>query len=235
MMKYENIDIIAALGVVVENNTKNYKSDFMHDVKMFKAAASQPDGENNRFLWLSRPSGTECFTERSAYIRESYSHIAWLYHAKQENESFIAYAVEVTGLDGNNVMGNLYELDYRQHAAELQKSSLPCNIVAMVFKDGTQKQLSYPEYEKQRVRLCNQHGWIRQMELEPESGRDLKAALDSARAGRGEMANAAASKARVPEKPGIKQQLSASRKQRERQRPAVPVPAKKNTLIAMEV
>ena len=41
MRKYENVDIVAALGAVVELNTANYKSDFKYDIEMFKEAAKQ--------------------------------------------------------------------------------------------------------------------------------------------------------------------------------------------------
>ena len=63
MRKYANVDIIAALGAVVELNTENYKSDFKYDIEMFREAALQPSAENRRFLWLSRPSGTYCFCQ----------------------------------------------------------------------------------------------------------------------------------------------------------------------------
>jgi len=33
MRKFENVDIVAALGAVVELNTEHYKSDFRHDIE----------------------------------------------------------------------------------------------------------------------------------------------------------------------------------------------------------
>jgi hypothetical protein len=69
MRKIENVDITAALGAVLEINTQHYKGDFRYDIEMFRAA-TEPDGENNYLLWLSRPSGTECFKERDAHIRD---------------------------------------------------------------------------------------------------------------------------------------------------------------------
>ena len=60
MRKYENVDIIAALGAVVELNTEHYKSDFKYDIEMLKDAARNPDSDNDHLLWLSRNSGTEC-------------------------------------------------------------------------------------------------------------------------------------------------------------------------------
>ena len=71
MRKYENVDIIASLGAVMELNTEHYKSDFRYDMEMFMEAAQHPTEENTHLLWLSRHCGTECFRERDAYLKES--------------------------------------------------------------------------------------------------------------------------------------------------------------------
>lgn len=36
MRKYENVDIIAALGTVMQINTEHYKSDFQYDIERFQ-------------------------------------------------------------------------------------------------------------------------------------------------------------------------------------------------------
>ena len=63
MRKYEDVDIIASLGAVMELNTEHYQSDFRYDMKMFMEAARHPTEENTHLLWLSRRCGTECFRE----------------------------------------------------------------------------------------------------------------------------------------------------------------------------
>ena len=68
MRKYENVDIVSSLGAVVELNTEHYKSDFKYDIEMFKEAAKNPNGENNRLLWLSRQSGTYCHLESDVKV-----------------------------------------------------------------------------------------------------------------------------------------------------------------------
>ena len=50
MRKYEDVDIIASLGAVMELNTEHYKSDFSYDIKMFMEAARHPTEENTHLL-----------------------------------------------------------------------------------------------------------------------------------------------------------------------------------------
>ena len=81
MRKYEDVDIIASLGAVMELNTEHYKSDFRYDMEMFMEAARHPTEENTHLLWLSRRCGTECFRERDVYLKESQASHTWAFHA----------------------------------------------------------------------------------------------------------------------------------------------------------
>ena len=237
MRKYENVDIIAALGAVVELNTEHYKNDFQYDIDRFKEAAINPDGENNRLLWLSRHSGTECFPERDAYIIETHAHTAWIYHADGNGDSLRAYAVEITGLDNGRVMGNLHELDYKQHAAEVQNSAFHVATVSVTYKDGIDLRLPYKEWDGHRERLFNQHGEITRLRREPENEGDIQTVLKNSRAKRDKESRPAVLKAqaKTPEQPSIKQKIAAGRKQLEQQRAAPMRAAAKLKNNALEV
>ena len=180
MRKYEHVDVIASLGDIMEINTEHYKSDFQYDVEMFQKAAAQPDAENTCLLWLSRSSGTECFYERDVYLSESYAHHSWLYHT-EGLDIILAYAVEITGMEDGNVMGNLYELDALQHTTKLEKDTLPAAFVNLKFEDGTEVRYPYEDYDKQKYGLIERHGKIIHGHLEPENEDVLQARLREAR------------------------------------------------------
>ena len=156
MRKYEDVDIIASLGAVMELNTEHYKSDFRYDMEMFMEAARHPTEENPHLLWLSRRCGTECFRERDTYLKESQASHTWTFHATT-GDSILAYAVEITGLRDGKVMGNLYELEYRQHAAKLGQQAFPIQEVSLKFEDGTETRCSYEQYNH------GIYGWWRSM------------------------------------------------------------------------
>jgi len=209
LRKYENVDIIASLGAVMELNTEHYKSDFRYDMEMFMEAAQHPTEENTHLLWLSRRCGTECFRERDAYLKESYAHHAWTYHAAT-GESVLAYAVEITGFQDGRVMGNLYELDYRQHAAKLGQQALPVQEVSLKFEDGTEGRYPYEQYNDNIRGLIAEHGRLESKHWEPESEDALRGLLTAARQSR-QKNRAATFKIKIGRKPSIRKQLAEAK------------------------
>ena len=243
MRKYEDVDIVAALGAVVELNTANYKSDFKHDIDMFKAAARNPDGENNRFLWLSRPSGTYCQRERDTYIKDTAAFNYWNgcatilgkdspFDKVIVNDRVMAFAVEVTGIENGRIKGNLYEIDYPEHIRHLNRAALPLHTVTATYKDGTTYTLPHAEHDAKRERLYHQHGQLQTLVPYPENEGALRIVLKVAREQRESDARPATFKLRTAnpkqaknEQPSIKQQLAAGKNQLAAERAAAPMRA----------
>jgi hypothetical protein len=238
MRKYENVDIVAALGAVVELNTEHYKSDFKYDIDMFKKAAQHPDGENNRFLWFSRHSGTHCLQEREVYIKDTSAFNTWnaygkllgspeFYRPVIVEDRILAYAVNITGIEKGRIKGDLYELDYRDHIRQLDKVALPLHTVTATYKDGTTITMPHAEHSAKWEQLYHQHGQVMDLKHHPQDESALRDVLQHARGRREGDARPAAFKVRVknPEQPSIKQQLAAGRKQLAEQRAAVPIRA----------
>ena len=226
MRKYENVDIVAALGAVVELNTEHYKVDFQYDIDTFKKAARNPNGENDHLLWLSRRSGTYCFAERDVYIKDTAAYNYWrgsadilgsqsFYPTVIVHDRILAFAVEIKGIENGRVKGDLYELDYRDHIRELDRTALPRHAVTVTHEDGAVFTLPPKEYDSQRERLAYQHGKVTEYRSNPEDGDALRDILKQARDKRGDDARPAIFKLRVknPKQPSIKQQLAAGKKQ----------------------
>jgi hypothetical protein len=219
MRKYENVDVIAALGAVVELNTAHYKSDFKYDIDMFKAAAQNPDGENNRFLWLSRPAGTYCFPERDVYIKDTAAFNYWNgcatilgkdtpFDKVIVNDRVLTYALDIIGAEKGRIKGDIYELDYRDHIRQLNRVALPKHTVSVTFEDGTKLTLPHAEYDGKRERLSYQHGKVTDYRANPEKADCLHIVLTQARAQREKEATPAAFKLRTSNKPSIRAQLA---------------------------
>jgi len=248
MRKYENVDVLAALGAVVELNTEHYKSDFKYDVERFKEAAKHPDGENNRLLWMSRQSGTWCFPERDAYIKDTEAFNTWngyatllgandIYQTVIVQDRILAFAVEVKGVENGRVKGDIYELDYRDHIRQLNRVALPKHTVTATYEDGTKLTLPHAEYDGKRERLYYQHGKVTDFRVDPEDAGALRDILKQAREQREKEARPATFKVRVQNpKPSIKQQLAAGKKQLAAERAAAPArTAAKSKSNALEV
>lgn len=223
MRKYENMDIVAALGAVVELNTEHYKGDFKYDIETFKEAAKHPDGENNRLLWFSRHSGTHCLQEREVYIKDTSAFNTWnaygkllgspdFYRPVIVEDRILAYAVNITGVEKGRIKGDLYELDYRDHIRQLDKLALPLHTVTAVYKDGAAFTMPHKEHDAKHMSLYHQHGQLQTLVHHPEDAGALRDVLQQVRDKRESEARPAFFKVRVQNpKPSIKQQLAADR------------------------
>jgi hypothetical protein len=215
MKKYLNHDIASILKDVVERNTQAYKSDLEYDKALLRSAAKNPDGENNRFVWLSRKNGTACLLERETYIKESGAHDIWQFYAKNkgENETFVAYAVEVTGLKNDRAVGNLYEFDYLKNVEAVKKNSFISAGIEVSFEDGTELNIPYKEFHREWDNLNFEHGRIVYQRHLPENEYKLQAVMKEERNQRNKLCRNAIPKIRQPEsqKPSIRQQLAAEK------------------------
>jgi len=238
MRKFENVDVIAALGAVVELNTEHYKGDFKYDIEMFKEATRNPDGENNRFLWLSRPSGTYCQLERDTYIKDTAAFNYWNgcatilgkdtpHDRVIVNDRVMTFAVEVTGVKNGRVMGNLHEINYADHVRQLSRAALTLHTVTATYKDGTAVTLLHKEHNAVHSQLHHKHGQLQTLTPHPQNADALRDVLAQAREQREQNARPAVFKVRVQnpkqsknEQPSIKQQIAEGRKQLSEKKPA---------------
>lgn len=236
MRKYKNVDVIATLGAILEMNTEHYKSDFKYDVERFKKAALDPNGENNRLLWMSRQSGTWCVMEREAYIKDTEAFNIWNGYATIlgnvnsymstviVQDRIQAYAVEIKDMENGRIKGDIYELDYRDHIKQINRDALPKHTVTAQFEDGTKLTLPHAEYYDNRECLHNQHGKATAFHVDPEDKGALRDILKQTREQREKEARPATFKVRVQnqKKPSIKEQLAAGKKQLDTERAAAP-------------
>lgn len=208
MRKYENVDVTAALGAVMEINTEHYKSDFQYDIEMFQRAATEPDGNNNHLIWFSRQSGTECFVERNTHIKDTSAYNTCQYYADTK-DTILAYAVDITGMENGKPMGNLYELDYRKQAAQLKQAAHPPTEVTLFLADGTEKRLPYDEYKNSSgMSLTNRYGTIERLRFEVADERSLQQLLKQARNDRQKHRPAVFKLRNSSRKPSIRAQLA---------------------------
>lgn len=173
MRKFENVDLIAALGEIMPTNTVHYQSDFEIDKQILHKAVRSDNPEDKDFLWMSRPAGTYCLRERDVFMKDTYAHNTWKFYGEQTRDKILAYAVHLTGVDGEKIRGDLYELDYDRHFKNVRDTALPAETTRLYYEDGIREQpakywvnpASDPEYGK--LLRCEA------LPREPEALRDI--------------------------------------------------------------
>ena len=137
MQKFENVDVIAALGEIMRQNTAFYQSDFDIDKGIIQRAAASDQAVDKTLLWMSRPSGTYCFRERDVFLKGTRQHNTWRFYGEQTRDKILAYAVELTGTKDDTIRGNLYELDYQQHFRHVIDAALPVSVNRLFYERGS--------------------------------------------------------------------------------------------------
>lgn len=159
--KYLNVDIIAFLEEKMNSNTVNYKTDFDYDKSIISHAAASDRKDDKVLLWMSRPSGTHCQKEHDVFVKDSSAYTTWCYYDGQTDDKILACAVEITGIDNGVVKGNIYDLDYRAHVADVKALSVIPQEYEKVFEDGY---VDHASFERSSVGyftpLVEEHGAI---------------------------------------------------------------------------
>ena len=137
MQKFENVDVIAALGEIMRQNTAFYQSDFDIDKGIIQRAAASDQAVDKTLLWMSRPSGTYCFRERDVFLKGTRQHNTWRFYGEQTRDKILAYAVELTGTKDDTIRGNLYDLDYQQHFRHVIDAALPVSVSRLFYEHGS--------------------------------------------------------------------------------------------------
>ena len=71
MNKFENVDVLASLQQIMQQNTAFFRNDFDIDKKILTRAAASKNTEDKIYLWFCRPNGTHCLRERDVFLRRA--------------------------------------------------------------------------------------------------------------------------------------------------------------------
>ena len=140
MKKFMDVDLIQSLKAVLQQNTGFYQSDFEIDRQILARAASEQEGRDKTFLWLSRPCGTHCLREREVFLKGSPAYGVWQFFGNRNHNGVLAYAAEITHNEGDRILGNLYKLDFGQRSRHVEDKALPMDYVRVVYEHGSRKQ-----------------------------------------------------------------------------------------------
>ena len=186
MRKFADVDIIGTLRKIMENNNLYYQSDFVYDAEALETAA-----EGERFLWMSRSSGTWLMFEHDAHIRNTHAYNTWQYYTDVKYYGVKAFAVEVTENEGGRPFGNIIELDYKKHVEEVRKNSFNAKTVEVTFRPshrggGSIREFDVVEYNDNWRSILDRYGQPEKIShiLDIDDSRLLKKALTEIRARR---------------------------------------------------
>lgn len=173
MNKFEQVDVLAALEKIMKQHTAFYQNDFDIDKSILNRAAQSDRPEDKTYLWMSRPSGTHCLRERDVFLKDTRQHNTFCFYAEQTRDKVLAYAVTLTGIEDGKLMGNLYELDYQEHAKRVRRESLPADTVTLNYEYGSRQQLAKQYIRGDPDRVFGKFKGYEAQPNDPDALRDL--------------------------------------------------------------
>jgi len=176
-VKFEGVDVLDALGQIMELHTLHYKDDFELDKELIPKLALSTLPEDKHLLWMSRPYGTYTLRERDTYLEGTFEHNTWKFYHEQTKDSILAYALSLDGMQEGKVIGTIYPLDYGSHVEHIKQLTCPIAKVTVTFADGFVATLPYESRRRQMNELMPKHGSPKSMFYEPESERELAVIL----------------------------------------------------------
>ncbi len=165
-LKFEGVDLFDVMGSIVDSHVEHYRSDFDIDRQILLEAAGKKDRADRTWLWLCRTCGTWLLRERDVFICGTRENQTFRFYAEQSPEGVTAYAVEVSGMEGDAVIGNLYTLDYARHYRHVVSAAQKAGGILFVYEDGQKLKPA-----DSHIYGCDDedYGKFRHFEFQPES------------------------------------------------------------------
>jgi len=90
----------------------------------------QSDNPNDKWTaWRVSGNGTELFKERDIFMNKSPEYGLWINYPRR-NQGAFGYFIEVTGINGSSVVGNVYEIgDLKKHTQYMRKTALAPSMI----------------------------------------------------------------------------------------------------------
>ena len=136
MKKYTDVDIVAELQKLVDSHVDSYKEDFDIDKRIIRRAAESQNPEDKTLMWFCRPHGTHCLNENQVFIQGTRDHNTFRFYAEQTYDECIARVIIPKTVKRGKVFGDVFEINYREQAANVAQNSVAPDHDRLTFADG---------------------------------------------------------------------------------------------------
>jgi hypothetical protein len=141
MASIYNVDLREALTAIAKTNTfYHLENDIKISFDQMEIAAKMGDYTDKAFIWVSYPSGIDCYNEREVLQKDTRGYNGVLYHGKNaENEPRLAYSVDVGDMKEGIIYGNLHEIDIREFASHVKDNAVISDKMQIFLDDVRRK------------------------------------------------------------------------------------------------
>lgn len=159
--KHTNVDIIAELQKLVDSHVDSYKEDFDIDKRIIRCAAESKEPEDKVLMWFCRPCGTHCLRENQVFIQGTRDHNTYRFYAEQTRDECIALVIVPKEVRKGKVYGDVFEVNYREQAANVAQNSVAPDHDRLTFADGFVLEAPCRNSFDAAMALVGEHGGVK--------------------------------------------------------------------------
>lgn len=159
--KQTNVDIIAELQKLVDSHVDSYKEDFDIDKRIIRCAAESKEPEDKVLMWFCRPCGTHCLRENQVFIQGTRDHNTYRFYAEQTRDEYIARVIVPKEVRKGKVYGDMFEVNYREQAANVAQNSVAPDHDRLTFADGYMLDAPCRSSFDAAMALVGEHGGVK--------------------------------------------------------------------------
>lgn len=185
MDKLENVNLCEALRDIAKTNTFfHFDNDLNVSIDQMKRAAKLDDPAEKTLIFVSYPSGIDCYTEREVFQKETRGYNGIMFHGfDMPNDLKIAYAVEVVSEKDGALFGNVQQIDLRQYAENVKESAVNYSGIVRLYLDEPDDNrktmlMGARDFYSSHVRDLPKIEYYRHEPIDPDALQDM---LDGAR------------------------------------------------------
>ena len=177
MKKYTDVDIVAELQKLVDSHVDSYKEDFDIDKRIILRAAESQNPEDKTLMWFCRPHGTHCLSENQVFIQGTRDHNTFRFYAEQTYDECIARVIIPKTVKRGKVFGDVFEINYREQAANVAQNSVAPDHDRLTFADGFVLEAPCRSSFDAAMALIGEHGGVQTHQTLPKDADALAEVL----------------------------------------------------------
>jgi hypothetical protein len=180
MDRIQNTDLAKTLReIAVTNTVTHLENDFEISLNRMMLSAKMDDPTEKTLIWVSYPSGIDCYPERDVFLKDTSGYNGVVYHGEGKQEIRLAYAVEVSAVKDGKPFGTIDEINIRDYAEQAKSKAVPSEYARIYVDDirDYSKQIVMPLKQFNDSYPNNLPKKMIYYRYEPADQRDLYAAL----------------------------------------------------------
>ena len=177
MKKYTDVDIVAELQKLVDSHVDSYKEDFDIDKRIIRRAAESQNPEDKTLMWFCRPHGTHCLNENQVFIQGTRDHNTFRFYAEQTYDECVARVIVPKAVKRGKVFGDVFEINYREQAANVAQNSVAPDHDRLTFADGFVLDAPCRSSFDAAMALVGEHGGVKTHQTLPKDAEALAEVL----------------------------------------------------------